>query len=438
MKKLIPLSLACLLLLSVSNLQAQTVENPWAFTFRTGFSSYNGDLGNSMLELTNEGESGGKNMMYGIGLAYYISDGFDVAFNLSIVSLEKENSLVDPVFAQRGTYFASNIVNLNVLLRWKFLNTFMEGRESEINPYLTAGLGAGFKHFGNGGRKPGCCNSQGNPIPRNNATPENPSEFVFSIPFGIGLNYEVTDDILFNIQAIYNRSFSDGIDGFPNSEEKDNIPQPSIDNADHDDWLTTTVGLSFTFGGAESDDLTMEERLLRQSMENMEAAEETLDEANETLNQAQQLNEETLEALEELQNNTGLSDRQMEELRGKFVRIVNNIQFAFDESYIIEPAYDELESLVGVMEAYENLEIHLEAYADRRGSVEYNMDLASRRAESVRDFLVDRGIDPDRITTEIYGETKEVIDVENPDTDLPTIWAQNRAVQITLSYDNGM
>ncbi len=441
MKKLIPLSLACLLLLSVSNLQAQTAEDPWGFTIRTGFSSYNGDLGNSMLELTNEGETGGTNVMYGVGMSYYLSDGFDIALALSLMSLEKSNPFTDNVFKQRGTFFETNIVNLNLLLRWKFLNTFVDGRDVSLNPYFAAGLGAGFMHFGQAGRKAGCCvfiNGQRSRVGGNPVTARDPDEFIFSIPFGGGINYEITDGILFNLQLIYNRSFSDEVDQFPipASEQKDDFREgsPSIDDIDHDDWLTTTVGLTFAFGGDEEDELTMEERLLRQSLEQMENIEEAVDEVEGQLDQLIGLNEESLNALDQLQEDLNMSERQMEEMRGKFVRIINNIQFAFDESYIIEPAYDELESLVGVMQSYENLNIHLEAYADRRGSVEYNEDLASRRAQSVKDFLTERGIDPSRITTEVYGETKAVYEYP-ADADKPTVWAQNRAVQITLSYD---
>ncbi|MCF8112177.1 MAG: OmpA family protein, partial [Desulfobacteraceae bacterium] len=42
------------------------------------------------------------------------------------------------------------------------------------------------------------------------------------------------------------------------------------------------------------------------------------------------------------------------------------------------------------------------------GSEKYNQGLSERRAKAVRDFLVNRGIDPDRLSYKGYGETDPV------------------------------
>ncbi len=427
MKKLIPLSLiACLLLAMVSNVQAQTAENPWGFTFRFGFASYNGDLGNSMLELTNEQEGEGTNGMYGIGISYFINDAWAFAVNANYMSLEKANPPTDNVFAQRNTSFAANIVNANALLRWNFINTFIDGRDSNLNPYITAGVAGNFLHH-----------SSSTDVIGNTIAPDDADEIFVSIPFGAGVNYAITDAIIFNLQILYNRTFTDRIDLFPiaNEDTKAGFGTPDIDGIDHDDYLQTTIGATFAFGGDPADEMTMEERLLQESNESLNNIEEDVDEINDKMDELIELNQESLDALNELQEDQGLSDQQMRELRGRFVRIVNNIQFAFDESYIIEPAMDELESLANVMQEYQNLDIHVEAYADERGSTEYNNELAQRRAQSVKDFLTERGVNPARITTDIYGETEEVLEQGITQADMPTVWAQNRAVQITLSYD---
>src|SRR5699024_7863705 len=124
MKKLIPLSLImCLLLFGVSQTQAQTAENPWGFTVRTGLSAYNGDLGNSMMQFSDD-----NNVSYGAGLSYFISNGFDIAFDFSVVPLSRYNAENDPVYSKRTSYFESNLINLNALLQWKFLNSFVTDR----------------------------------------------------------------------------------------------------------------------------------------------------------------------------------------------------------------------------------------------------------------------------------------------------------------------
>ncbi len=179
--------------------------------------------------------------------------------------------------------------------------------------------------------------------------------------------------------------------------------------------------------------MSMEERLLRQSMENLEAAEGSSNEASATLEQAQQLNDETLAALEELRNAMDQMPEESEDLKAEMVRIVNNIQFEFDKSEIIEPAYEELNSLAAIMNEYPNLSIDIAARADERGSDSYNEELSQRRAESVKNYLVEQGVDASRITTTALGETDPLMSGNSA-----TAYAQNRSVQVTLSYDDSM
>src|SRR5699024_7369172 len=65
-----------------------------------------------------------------------------------------------------------------------------------------------------------------------------------------------------------------------------------FDGKDHDDFLTTSIGLVFDFGGSD-DEMDDRDRLFKQSMDNLEAAEKSSDEASKALRQAQQLNDET-------------------------------------------------------------------------------------------------------------------------------------------------
>jgi len=60
----------------------------------------------------------------------------------------------------------------------------------------------------------------------------------------------------------------------------------------------------------------------------------------------------------------------------------------------------------------ENLVI--EGHTDVRGSDEYNMRLGGRRAKAARDYLVSKGVNPDRIRTVSFGETRP--DVVNAKT----------------------
>ncbi|TYP96066.1 WD40 repeat protein [Tenacibaculum adriaticum] len=85
--------------------------------------------------------------------------------------------------------------------------------------------------------------------------------------------------------------------------------------------------------------------------------------------------------------------------------VINSIYFDFNESDIREDAEYELENIVIVMNNHPDMIIKIESHTDSRGEKEYNRKLSDRRAKSTRDFIISRGITPDRIESAIgYGE----------------------------------
>jgi len=87
--------------------------------------------------------------------------------------------------------------------------------------------------------------------------------------------------------------------------------------------------------------------------------------------------------------------------------VINPIFFDFDKWNIRTDAQYELENIVDVMRAHPNMVIKIESHTDSRGSDKYNMKLSDRRAKSTQDYLLSRGIAPERIESAIgYGETQ--------------------------------
>ncbi len=85
--------------------------------------------------------------------------------------------------------------------------------------------------------------------------------------------------------------------------------------------------------------------------------------------------------------------------------VINPIYFDFDKSYIRDDAKIELEDIVTVMNNHPNMVIKIESHTDSRGSRTYNRSLSDRRAKSTRDYIISRGISPERIESAIgYGE----------------------------------
>lgn len=71
----------------------------------------------------------------------------------------------------------------------------------------------------------------------------------------------------------------------------------------------------------------------------------------------------------------------------------------------LKPQYqDSLQGLIKTLDENETIIVELAAHTDTRGTDESNDVLSQRRAESVVNYLIDRGIDPDRLVAKGYGE----------------------------------
>lgn len=94
---------------------------------------------------------------------------------------------------------------------------------------------------------------------------------------------------------------------------------------------------------------------------------------------------------------------------GQVVRL-NNVFFDFDKADLRSESFVELDRVVKLLEENPAIEIEMSAHTDSRGSDEYNFKLSDNRARSVMEYILSKGIAPNRITSQGYGETKPVVD----------------------------
>jgi peptidoglycan-associated lipoprotein len=85
---------------------------------------------------------------------------------------------------------------------------------------------------------------------------------------------------------------------------------------------------------------------------------------------------------------------------------LRDIYFEFDRWEITAEARPTLEQLATALKAFPSLALRVEGHADERGTTEYNLALAARRAQAARDYLVSLGIDPARLETVSFGEER--------------------------------
>lgn len=86
--------------------------------------------------------------------------------------------------------------------------------------------------------------------------------------------------------------------------------------------------------------------------------------------------------------------------------VIDNIFYDFDRASLRTESKRALDSLAQVLRDNPNVTIEMASHTDRWGSDEYNINLSSRRAKSVIDYLISVGIEPERLQSQGYGESR--------------------------------
>lgn len=86
--------------------------------------------------------------------------------------------------------------------------------------------------------------------------------------------------------------------------------------------------------------------------------------------------------------------------------VVENIFYDFDKASLRPESKSALDEIAVMLEDNPNVSIEMSAHTDRKGSDEYNINLSQRRAKSVVDYLLEKGINPSRLTSVGYGKSR--------------------------------
>ena len=96
--------------------------------------------------------------------------------------------------------------------------------------------------------------------------------------------------------------------------------------------------------------------------------------------------------------------------------------FDYDSDRLLPGGYAEISRVANVLNKYNQTQIEVGGHTDSKGSEQYNQQLSMRRAEAVKNALVQQGVDPRRIGTFGYGESRPISSND----------AANRRVEITI------
>jgi outer membrane protein OmpA-like peptidoglycan-associated protein len=155
------------------------------------------------------------------------------------------------------------------------------------------------------------------------------------------------------------------------------------------------------------------------------------DKARQAAAQSEQLRQQAEKEKQELrarllqQLNTVLATR--DSARG-LIANMSDVLFKSGSFELLAGARERLAKVSGIVLAYPSLRLSVEGHTDSVGGDDYNQQLSERRAEAVRDYLVQQGIASETVTASGFGKTAPVAS-----NDTPEGRQQNRRVELVLS-----
>jgi len=126
--------------------------------------------------------------------------------------------------------------------------------------------------------------------------------------------------------------------------------------------------------------------------------------------------------------NKGCPEITKEEIK-KITKIASKIFFQTNSDKLKVASLVQLDELTTILNRYETANLIIEGHTDSKGDDDYNMTLSQKRTESVKTYLMEKGIMESRLTATGYGETQPIADNK---TSIGR--AKNRRVELKASY----
>jgi len=271
----------------------------------------------------------------------------------------------------------------------------------------------------------------------NNREPSNWTEYIgedHSEPsmfasFGPGVRFNLGRRIDLFAQYDYYISNSEIIDGFRTRPELD----IDLHRRTPDNWSSVTAGIQIKFGSSDKDAdwHTYTPGVDPSALDNINSRLDDLDDRVDDNTMRLDEHDKYLEMLEErmddLENQLDDLVVLVNDMDRVDMTIPNDILFAFDSSVIRESAKPTLARVARALSQNTDRSLNIAGHTCDIGTEEYNQGLSERRAASVKEYLVNSGIDSDRITTEGYGESDPLVPNENE-----SARKLNRRVELTI------
>jgi outer membrane protein OmpA-like peptidoglycan-associated protein len=108
-----------------------------------------------------------------------------------------------------------------------------------------------------------------------------------------------------------------------------------------------------------------------------------------------------------------MPELQIDKVRKDQTIRVRSLHFDADSTSINEESKQVIDEIFRFLDYYPDVKIEIAGHANLKPKKEYAIDLSQKRAESVSQYLVEKGIDPKRVVPVGYGKTKPIVESVN-------------------------
>jgi outer membrane protein OmpA-like peptidoglycan-associated protein len=162
---------------------------------------------------------------------------------------------------------------------------------------------------------------------------------------------------------------------------------------------------------AQNTDVTTAETQAAVAKEKAEAARKAAEQAEEEALAAQ--GKAAIEKQKAAADRLAALEKELAEFKAQetergLVLILGDVQFAPNQEKLTAETMRKLYPLVMMLKEQPKRPLRIEGHTDSSGEKSYNLDLSQRRADAVRDFLIENGIQAERITARGYGEEEAI------------------------------
>lgn len=377
--------------LAYANVNAQEIEEPNRLSI--------GLMGGATIGHMNIGTE--YDPTFGVNARYAFNPDFAIQSNFlfgKFRSNDTDNNLLDRTF--ENSYASASMTSQIGLLN-------LMGRDSErVKWYASVGLGLLFSDVTTN------INTQiASPETEETFSGENHSETAMFANFGTGVRVNVTKKIDVFAQYDYNISNSDIVDGH-RTHTRSLIDQ---NRRNPDSWSAITAGVQIKFGSSDTDadwhrytpgiDMSAFNRLearIAELASRVDHQDSRIDQNEDHIRALQNRMDEFDEKLANL--HVLINERESVELT-----MGSDILFALDSAVIRETAKPTLAEIARALLNNPDKNLEVTGHTCDLGSTAYNQGLSERRSSAVKQYLVDSGIDADRIITVGRGELQPLV-----------------------------